>query len=316
MESKNDQIVWAEKYRPHTIKECILPKALKEQFQAIVDNKKLPNMILAGTPGAGKTTVAQALAEELGADFIKINASLDRNIDTLRGKIASYCSTISLSGGRKILLLDEADYMNPDSLQPALRGAIETYSKNVGFILTLNKKNRLMDALHSRCPVIDFKFPKNERQVLAKQFFDRLKFILKNEGIKCADDKILIELILKHFPDMRQIIGVLQQYSNTGVIDVGILSQLNDVKITELVKYLKDKDFGKVRKWVVENGNQDSTFIFRTLYDSLTEYIQPQSIPEAVLIIAEYMYKDSFVADNEINLSAGLIQLMVEMQWK
>jgi DNA polymerase III delta prime subunit len=316
MEPKNDQTLWTEKYRPRTIKECILPIALKKQFQAIIDKKKLPNMILSGTPGCGKTTVVQAMAEELGADFLKINASRDGNIDTLRGIMAQFCSTVSLGGGRKILLLDEADYMNPNSLQPALRGAIESYGRNTGFVLTLNKKNRVMEAIHSRCPVIDFKFPNNEKQVLAKEFFDRLKYILKNENIKCTDDKILVELIIKHFPDMRQIVGILQQYSNTGVVDVGILSQLSDIKVSELIKYLKEKDFSKVRKWVVENGNQDSSFIYRTLYDTLYDQLQPQSIPEAILIIADYLYKDSFVADSEINLAACLIQLMVEVSWK
>jgi DNA polymerase III delta prime subunit len=309
-----NEMLWVERYRPQTIKDCILPVELKKTFQDIVNKGDLPNMILAGTPGTGKTSVVQALAKELKVDFLKINASLDSNIETLRVKINQYASTVSFSGGRKIVLLDEADYMNVNSLQPALRGAIETFGKNTGFVLTCNKKNKVMGALHSRCPIIEFVFPKKERQVLALEFFERLKFILKTEKVVCEDDKILVELITKHFPDMRRIIGDLQRYSSSGKIDVGILSR--EIKITDLMKFLKAKDFQKVRRWVVDNSDQDSAYIFRTIYDGLYDYLQPKSIPEAVLIIADYLYKASFVADPEINLAACLVQLMVEVEFK
>lgn len=316
METKRDEVLWVERYRPQTIKDCILPVGLKKRFQDIVDKGELPNMCLSGTPGTGKTSVAQALAHELKADFLKINASLDSNIETLRVKINQYASTVSFVGGRKIILLDEADYMNPNSLQPALRGAIETFGKNTGFILTLNKKNKILGALHSRCPIVEFKFPKAERQTLALEFYKRLKFILKSENVKCEDDNILVEIIKKHFPDMRLIIGVLQQYSASGKIDSGILAQMAEVKIFELMKALKVKDFQKVRKWVVDNSDQDSTHIFRTIYDGLYDYLQPKSIPVAVLIISEYLYKAAFVSDPEINTAACMVQLMVEVEFR
>jgi DNA polymerase III delta prime subunit len=314
--NKREDLLWVERYRPRTIKDCILPVVLKARFQSFVDKGELPNFFLAGTPGTGKTTVAMALADELKADFIKINASLDSNIDTLRVKINQFASTVSFGGGRKIVLLDEADFMNPNSLQPALRGAIEAFGKNTGFILTANKKMKVMDAIQSRCPVIDFKFPKAERQILALEFFNRLKFILKCEKVVCEDDKILVEMITKHFPDMRRIIGELQTYSSHGKIDVGILSQISNVKINDLMKSLKAKDFQKVRRWVVDNSDQDSTHIFRTIYDGLYEYLQPKSIPEAVLILADYAYKAAFVADPELNLAACMVQLMVEVEFK
>ncbi len=314
MEAKRDELLWVERYRPKTIKDCILPAALKKKFQGIVDKGELPNMFLAGTPGTGKTTVAEALAHELKADFIKINASLDSNIDVLRNKINQYASTVSFGGGRKIVLLDEADYMNVNSLQPALRGAMETFGKNTGFILTVNKKNRVIEAIHSRCPVIDFKFPKAERPALAMEFLKRLQFILKSEKVVCEDDKILVELISKHFPDMRSIIGILQQNSGSGKIDVGMLAQ--ELKLSELIKALKAKDFQKVRIWAANNDDADSTYIFRSIYDALYDFLQPASIPEAVLIIAEYLYKAAFVADPQINMMACLTQLMVTSDFK
>lgn len=311
-----DELLWVEKYRPRVIKDCILPVGLKKKFQDMVNKGELPNMILAGTPGTGKTSVVQALANELKVDFIKINASMDSNIETLRVKINQFASTVSFSGGRKIVLLDEADYMNANSLQPALRGAIESFGKNTGFVLTCNKKNRVLGALHSRCPVVDFVFPKNERQALALEFFERLKFILKSEKVVCENDKILVELITKNFPDMRRIIGDLQHYSSSGKIDVGVLSQITETNIKELVKFLKSKDFAKMRKWVIENSDIDSSVIFRQLYDGLYDFLASKSIPEAVLIIAEYLYRANFVTDTEINTAACLTQLMCDMEWK
>ncbi len=318
MNVKRDEILWAERYRPQTIADCILPTGLKEKFQGIVDQGNILNMTFSGSPGCGKTSVAQALASELKADFMKINCSLDSGIDTLRTKILQYVSTVSFQGGRKLVLLDEADYLNPTSTQPALRGFIESFSKNAGFIMTCNFRNKILNALPSRCPVIDFRFPKSERQALAVEFFKRLKAILKAENVKCEDDKILVELITKNFPDFRKCIGELQQYStNKGrKIDAGILAQMGEVNISALMAAMKAKDFNKVRSWAVQNLDNDSTRVFRTLYDSLADYLVPKSIPEAILILAEYQYKAAFAADLEICMAACLITLMVELEFK
>jgi DNA polymerase III delta prime subunit len=316
MNGKRDEILWVEKYRPRTVKECILPKALKAKFQGMVDSGELPNMILAGTSGTGKTTIAQAIAAELGADFLKINASEEGNIDTLRVKIRQFASTVSLTGSRKIVCLDEADYMNVNSLQPALRGAVEEF-KNTGFILTVNRKNKVLTAIHSRCPVIDFKFPKAERPQIALEFLARLKEILKLEKVPCESDAILVEVIKKFFPDFRRIIGEIAIYAKSNKkIDSGLLAQVSEILIQDLMKALKAKDFVKVRSWVVQNLDNDADRIFRSIYDGLTEYLVPKSIPEAILILADYQYKAAFVADQEINMAAALIQIMVECEFK
>lgn len=315
MTPKRDEILWVEKYRPQTIQECILPVSLKAKFQAIVDKGELPNMILAGTPGTGKTTVAKALAKELNADFLQVNASEDGNIDTLRNKVRQYASTVSFTGGRKIVLFDEGDNLNASSTQPALRGFIEEFARNTGFIFTANKKFKIAGAIHSRCPVINFTFPKAERPALALKFLGRLNEILKAENVKCENQDVLIALITKSFPDMRRIIGDLQQEAQNGSISLGILASV-EIKLSALIDALKKKDFSKVRSWVVENIDQDSDRIFRTIYDGLYESMQPKSIPQAILLLADYQYKAAFVADHEINLVACLTEIMVECEWK
>ena len=307
--------LWVEKYRPNSISGCILPNELKNTFTEIVKDKDIPNLILSGGPGVGKTTVAKAMIEEIGATYMMVNGSEESGIDTLRTKIKNFASTVSLEGGRKYIILDEADYLNPQSTQPALRGFMEEFHKNCGFILTCNYKNRLIQPLHSRCSVIDFVIPKNQKPKLASDFYESIINILKKENIK-FEPAVIRELLMKFFPDWRRVLNELQRYSVSGKIDAGILVNLSEVNINELIKSLKQKEFTNVRKWIVDNIDNDHTRIFRHIYDSLYDCVDTNSIPHAVLILADYSYKSAFVADQEINLLACLTELMGQCKFK
>lgn len=310
----NDEFLFVEKYRPHKIVDCILPDRIKKVFQSYVDTKSIPNLMLTGNAGVGKTTVARAMCEELGVNHLFINSSEERGIGTLRTKIMSYASTISLTGGRKVIILDESDYLTPEA-QAGLRGAIEEFSANCTFIFTCNFKAKLIDALHSRCSVIDFGLLREERQKMAVMLLKRLEFVLKKEGI-IYDKSVLAKIIEKFFPDYRRTLNELQRYSNSGAIDASILSQVSDVrKIGDLVGYLKDGSFSEMRKWVVTNSDIDPAHIYRTIYDNLYNYLKPESIPQAVVIIAKYQYQAAFVADQEINLVSCLTEMMIDCQY-
>ena len=306
-------MIWSEKYRPKTIEDCILPDRLRKPFQEYVNQKNIPNLLLSGGPGVGKTTAAKAMCNQVGCDFMVINGSDENGVDTIRVKIKNYASSMSFSGGRKVVIIDEADYLTPNA-QAILRNAIEEFSSNCSFIFTCNYKNRIIEPLHSRCAVVDFTLKSAEKAVMAKDFFVRIKSILQSEKIEYSD-KVLAELIKKHFPDFRRVINELQRYSQFGKIDTGILTQISNVSITEIVKHMKDKDFGSVRKWVA-SGDFDSNVVFRQIYDALYDIMNPSSIPQAVLILADYQYKQSFVADGEINLVACLTELMVNAEFK
>lgn len=302
--------LWVEKYRPPTINDCILPDNLKNPFLDIIAKGEIPNMILSGTAGCGKTTAALALFNEMGYDHLFINGSLNGNIDTLRNQIQHYASSVSLTGMPKVVFIDEADYLNPQSTQPALRGFIEEFHSNCRFVMTCNFKNKIIDPLHSRCTVIDFAIPPKSKPALAKQFMERAKWILDSENVK-YNDKVLVELILKRFPDYRKILGELQIYSASGQIDEGILVNLNETKVASLMKSMAAKDFKVVRKWVVDNLDNDPVQLFRGIYDYINANI-PQIAPQAVIILGEYQYKNAFVADTEINFMACLTELMCE----
>jgi DNA polymerase III delta prime subunit len=308
-------LLWVEKYRPKRVQDCVLPSGIKKTFQEMVDNGEVHNLLLSGTAGTGKTTIAKALCDELGCDFMLINCSEDGNIDTLRTKIRNFASTVSLAGGKKVVILDEFDYSNAQSTQPALRGFIEEFAANCRFILTCNFKNRIIEPLHSRCTTIEFSIPAKEKPKLAGQFMDRVKGILQEEQIK-YDEKVVAELIMRYFPDFRKVLNELQRYSVSGEIDVGILQVLGEIKTKELVGFMKEKNFNEVRKWVVQNLDNDQTRIFRQIYDNLYGYFQSQSIPQAVLILSDYQYKAAFVADPEINLTACLVHLMMECEFQ
>ena len=310
-----NEFLWVEKYRPQTVEECILPDDLKTRFQAFVDSKNIPNLLLSGSAGVGKTTIAKAMLEQLGADYIVINGSLHGNIDTLRTEIMAFASTVSFAEGRKYVILDEADYLNPQSTQPALRNFMEEYSKNCGFILTCNFKNRIIEPLQSRCSVIDFTFPKSLAPKLASEFFTRVKMILDAEEIK-YDDQALAEILQTYFPDWRRVLNELQQYSVSGSIDVGILSNNAQNALESLLSLLKQKRFSDMRKWVGQNIDSDPTSIMRGLYDVANEKVDAKSIPNLVLLIGEYQYKSAFVADQEVNLVAFLTQVMAEVEFK
>lgn len=307
--------LWVEKYRPKTVQETILPDSLKKTFQQFVDQQEIPNLILAGGPGVGKTTIARAMLDQLECDYIIINGSLKGNIDTLRNDIQQFASSVSFTGGRKYVILDEADYLNPQSTQPALRNFMEEFSKNCGFILTCNFKNRIIDPLHSRCSVIDFKIPKTSRAQMAAEFFTRCKTILDQENVP-YDQKTLAEVVKKHFPDSRRVLNELQRYSATGSIDTGILVNMSDENFGSLVKHMKDKSFTNVRKWVGENIDNEPTAVFRRFYDQASERMKPQSVPQLVLILADYQYKHAFAADQEINLVACLTEIMMACEWQ
>ena len=310
-----EHLLWTEKYRPKKIDDCILPERLKKPFQEYVNQSNIPNLLLSGGAGVGKTTVAKAMCEEIGCDVMVINGSDEgRLIDTFRTKIKNFASSMSLAGGRKVVIIDEADYCNAESVQPALRNFIEEFAGNCSFIFTCNYKNKLIDPLHSRCAVIDFALKNGEKAQMASAFMKRVQSVLQSENVE-YDDKVVAELIKKHFPDFRRVINELQRYSQLGKIDIGILSQISDVTINDIIKYIKEKDFGAIRKWVASN-DIDATAFYRKLYDNLYEVLKPQSIPQAVLILADYQYKGAFVADQEINTVACLTELMVGCEFK
>jgi len=306
-------LLWTEAHRPKTIEECILPERLKTPFQEYVNSEKIPHLLLSGGAGVGKTTVAKAMCNQIGADYIMINGSDESGIDVFRTKIKDFASSMSFTGGRKVIIIDEADYLNPNSTQPALRNAMEEFASNCSFIFTCNFKNRIIDPLHSRCAVVDFTLKNDEKTKMAGQFFKRIQSILQSENVE-YEDKVIAELIKKHFPDFRRILNELQRYSQFGKIDVGILAQIGDVSIAEITKHLKNKDFGAIRKWVA-TADFDAATLYRRLYDSLYEVLQPQSIPQAVIILADYQYKQAFVADAEINTVACLTELMVSVEF-
>lgn len=309
-----DHFLFVEKYRPKTVVDTVLPEDLKKTFQTFVDQKNIPNLILAGSAGVGKTTIARAMLEELDCDYIVINGSMNGNIDTLRNEILQFASAMSLSGGRKYVILDEADYLNPNSTQPALRNFMEEFSKNCGFILTCNFKNRIIEPLHSRCSVIDFKLSKNDKPKMAAAMFKRICDILEIENIP-YDRKVIAEVISKYFPDNRRMLNEIQRYSASGKIDTGILSDLNETTLNQLVKNLKEKNFTEVRKWVAEHSDCDSSTIFRDIYNKCSEFMKAASIPQMVLILADYQYKAAFVADAEINMTACLTEIMANCEF-
>ena len=308
-----DHFLWVEKYRPTKISETILPSSLKKTFQSIVETGELPNMLFTGSAGLGKTTIAKALCNELGLDYIIINGSEEGNIDTLRGKIKQFASTVSLSGGYKVCILDEADYLNPQSTQPALRGFIEEFSNNCRFILTCNFKNRIIEPLHSRCGVYEFNTSKKDMAQLCGDFMDRLADILYKEGVSFTS-KGLAGLIMKHAPDWRRVINECQRSSIAGSSIAESNSSIDS--FSDLSKCLKAKDFKKMRSWVVNHMDIDTSSIFRGLYDNMHETVQPQSIPQLVLILADYQYKDAFVADHELNVVACLTEIMAQVNFQ
>jgi DNA polymerase III delta prime subunit len=309
--------LWVEKYRPHKIEDCILPEDIKTTFQEYVNRKEIPTLLLAGSAGVGKTTVAKALCEEVGCDYIVINGSDEgRLIETFRNKIKNYASTVSLSGGRKVIIIDEADYTNPESVQPALRNFIEEFAINCSFIFTCNFRSKILEPLQSRCSVIEFKIRNGQKAKMAAQFMKRVEYILNEEGVTYERD-VVAAVITKHFPDNRRVLNELQRYSTNSqnVIDKGILSSVADININTLVKAIKEKDFGSARKWVTNNLDNDAVSILRKIYDNLYDFLKPESIPPAVLILAKYQYQSAFVADQEINLMACLTEFMVECEF-
>ena len=310
-----NDILWVEKYRPVTIDDCILPSELKQTFQQFVNNEEIPNLLLTGTAGVGKTTVAKAMLEQIGCTYMMINGSEESGIDTLRTKIKNFASTVSMDGKRKYVILDEADYLNPQSTQPALRGFIEEFSRNCGFILTCNFRNRIIEPLHSRCSTVEFRIPNEQKPKLAMSFMKRVQDILEKENVT-YNEKVVADVIGKFFPDWRRCLNELQRYSATGSIDAGILVNLSDTSIKELVSFIKDKDFKSCREWVVHNLDNDPHRIYRRIYDSLSGNVPDSAVPHCVLILGDYSYKSAFVADQEINLLACLTEMMTSVQFK
>lgn len=310
-----EDFLWVEKYRPKTIADTILPAELKATFQQFIDQGNIPNLILSGSAGVGKTTVARAMLEQLGCDYIIINGSMNGNIDTLRNDILNFASSVSLSGGRKYVILDEADYLNANSTQPALRNFMEEFSRNCGFILTCNFKNKIIEPLHSRCSVVEFKISKSDMAKLAGQFLKRVDSILTTEGVT-FDKSVVAEVIKKHFPDWRRVLNELQRYSSTGSIDTGILNNFQQLSLDELISLLADKNFTAIRKWVGENIDNDQGAVFRKIYDTATNFMTPIGAAHAVVLLGKYQYQAAFAADAEINLMACLTELMVECEFK
>ena len=309
----DQEFLWTEKYRPKTIDQCILPDSTKKVFEDFVKSGEIPNMLLCGTAGTGKTTVARALCNELECDYILINGSEESGIDVLRTKIKNFASTMSFENKPKVVILDEADYLNPNSTQPALRAFIEEFSKNCRFIFTCNFKNRIIEPLHSRTTVIDFRLTNADKPKMAVQFHKHMKHILDSENTSYSD-KVLAELLKKHFPDYRRVVNELQRYSVGGVIDEGILSNLAELNTKGLIDSLKDKDFKKMRQWVANNVDSDPQGIYRKIYDALIDKVK--QVPHLVLLIADYQYKAAFVADQEINLTACLVDIMARVEMK
>jgi len=307
--------LWVEKYRPKTVEDTILPADLKATFQQFVDQKNVPNLILTGGPGVGKTTIAKAMLEELGCTYIVINGSMNGNIDTLRNEIKNFASTVSFSGGRKYVILDEADYLNPQSTQPALRNFMEEFSANCGFILTCNFLNRIIAPLHSRCSVVQFKINAADKPKLAGRFMKRMTGILQKENVE-FEEKVVAELIMKHFPDWRRVLNELQRYSATGKIDTGILANISSDNFKTLVERLKAKDFTGMRKWVAENLDNEPSVLFRRIFENSNECLKSDSVPRMVLLLADYQYKSAFVVDQEINFVAFLTEVMVDCEFK
>ena len=310
-----ETFLWVEQYRPKDVESCILPKELKETFVEFVKQGEIPNLILSGSSGVGKTTIAKAMLDQLESTYMMINGSEESGIDVLRTKIKNFASTVSLHGGRKYLIMDEADYLNPQSTQPAMRGFMEEFHKNCGFIFTCNYKNRIIPALQSRCSVINFDIPTNEKQKLASDFFARTITILEQSQVK-YDKRVVAEVINKFFPDWRRVLNELQRYSVSGNIDAGILVNITEINIKELMAAMKEKEFTNVRRWVVDNLDNDPVRIFRTLYNSLYDHLDGTSIPHAVVILGEYQYKAAFVADQEINMLACLTEIMARGKFK
>ncbi len=307
--------LWVEKYRPRTIEDCILPESIKKTLRDVVSQNKIPNMMFTGTSGIGKTTAARAICNETQADYLIINGSDEgRMIDTLRTKLTQFCSTISLSGSRKVVIIDEADYMNADSVQPAMRNFTERFADNCSFIFTCNYKNRIIEPIHSRCAVIDFSLKNGEKQVIAARFMKRVEGILTDETID-YDKEVIAKLVLKHFPDFRRVLNELQRYSTSGEINSGVLANIKEMNLKELIDSLREKNFSKMRQWVVANVDNDPATVYRKIYDELYNVVDKGSIPQAVLTIAEYQYKSAFVADQEINLVACLVELMAECEF-
>lgn len=306
--------LWCEKYRPAKINDCVLTPALKKNFNDIIKGETLPNMLLCGTPGTGKTTIAKAVCKTLDLDYLFINASEDNGIDILRNKIRQYASSVSLTGGYKVVILDEADSLTPQ-IQTALRGFIEEFSSNCRFFLTCNYKNKLIEPLHSRFSIIEFNTSKKDLAVLAGGFMARMSKILKDEGVK-FDEPILADLIIKHAPDWRRIINECQRHSVSGELSPTAVVGQSDESISELVKYLKEKDFKSMRGWVANNISLDGNEIIRKIYDSMTATMKPESIPQAVLILADYGYKLGFCVDKELAIASMCVELMSEIQWK
>jgi len=316
IDSREDQFLWVEKYRPQKIDDCVLPQSLKDTFKQYITQGELPSFLFSGTAGVGKTTVAKALCNEIGAEYILVNGSDEgRSIDVLRTTIKGFASTVSLTDAKKVVIVDEADYMNAQSVQPALRSFIEEFSGNCRFIFTCNFKNRIIEPLHSRCAVIEFKIDSKDKQEIAATFFKRAVSILKQEDIE-FDPKVVAELITKHFPDYRRILNELQRYSVSGKIDSGILLNMSEESFKDLVKLLKDKNFTEVRKWVAKQTDADTTSLFRELYDTASVNMDPNSIPQLVLTLADYQYKAAFVADHELNIMAALTEIMANCKFK
>jgi len=311
----SNDFLWVEKYRPKTISDTILPDQLKETFQKIVDSGTLPNMLFTGSAGTGKTTIAKAMCNQLNLDYIIINGSEEGNIDTLRGKIKQFASSVSLQGGVKVVILDEADYLNPQSTQPALRGFIEEFANNCRFILTCNFKNRIIEPLHSRCGVYEFNINKKNLQGLCAQFLKRSQKILEDEGVS-YDQMAIVDLIMKFAPDWRRILNELQKSSFTGNISSDHINTNGKNVFVDLLQFIKDKDFKKMRQWVSNNIDTDASYIFRGIYDNMGEYVSAQSIPQVILILADYQYKNAFVADHELNVVACLTEIMANVEFK
>ena len=311
----SESLLWVERYRPKTIEDCILPETIKTTLRDVVSQNKIPNMMFTGTSGIGKTTAARAICNETQADYLIINGSDEgRMIDTLRIKLTQFCSTISLSGSRKVVIIDEADYMNADSVQPAMRNFTERFADNCSFIFTCNYKNRIIEPIHSRCAVIDFSLKNGEKQMIAARFMKRVESILAAESID-YDKDVIAKLVLKHFPDFRRVLNELQRYSTSGEINSGVLANIKEMNLKELIDSLREKNFSKMRQWVVANVDNDPATVYRKIYDELYNVIEKGSIPQAVLTIAEYQHKSAFVADQEINLVACLVELMAECEF-